>query len=162
LLLDTCNSGEAEPGDVETSATVGSAVVSARPSSGPKGVLLAQADSQRPVPLEEVFRDIHLGAGGGVIAASGAMDFALEDVQWKNGVFSYALLEGLQDGKADLNKDTRVSFSELCQYMEAAVPRLTHGRQHPTIRRNPLAHDLIVLQYPASPFAITPGEPEGP
>jgi len=165
LLLDTCDSGEAEPDLAETRTTVGNVVVSARASGNgnQRGITLApRNDSGRPVPSEEIFQDLRTGAGGGVIAASGAMDFALEDDQWKNGVFTYALLEGLQDGKADLNRDTRVSFSELCQYMEATVSRLTQGRQHPAIRKNPLAHDLVVLQYPTAPFSIAPKEPDGP
>jgi hypothetical protein len=165
LLLDTCDSGEVEQDAVETRANVGKAVVSARASGNisQRGIRLAPgSDSERRVPLEEVFRDLRTGAGGGVIAASGAMDFALEDDQWKNGVSTYALVQGLQNGNADLNRDTRVSFSELCQYMEATVSRLTHGRQHPTIRRNPLEHDLVVLQYPTVPFSIAPKEPDGP
>ena len=162
LLLDTCDSGEAEPGDAEFRKDLGTAVVSARTADLHKGIsLVAPASSERHIPLDEAFRDLRTGSDGGVIAASGSMDFALEDPQWKNGVFTYAFLHGLQNGDADLNQDTSVSFSELCQYMQSTVSRLTQGRQHPTIRENPLAHDLIVLKYPSS-FSIAPAETDGP
>jgi hypothetical protein len=164
LLLDTCNSGEAEPGLSESSGKIGTATISARRAADPKfrGVQLEpQGDAALFVPLDEVFRDLHVGAGGGILAASGPMDFALEDENWHNGVFTYAFLEGLNSGKADLDRDTRVTFSELCQYVERSVSRLTRGRQHPTIRRYPLAHDLRVLAYPIV-FSVSAPESDGP
>ena len=55
-----------------------------------------------------------------------------EHEKWQHGAFTFALLEGLRDGKADLYKDGVIKVSELLAYVKNRVPELTDYRQHPT------------------------------
>jgi WD40 repeat protein len=58
------------------------------------------------------------------ITASGSEQFATEFAQLKHGVFTYALLEGL-NGKADANADKKLTVRELSTYIEQKVPELS-------------------------------------
>lgn len=64
-------------------------------------------------------------AGVVVLAATGTEQFATEFRQLGHGVFTYALLEGLQ-GEADGSpKDGKVTVAELKAYLDDQIPELT-------------------------------------
>jgi len=46
--------------------------------------------------------------------------------------------------EADLNNDGKVMLSELQQYLEIEVPKLTNGGQKPTSRAENLVNDWIL------------------
>ena len=79
-----------------------------------------------------------------VISSAGGMEFALESEKWKNGVFSYALLEALSEGRGDTDSDGQITVSELRNYVFDQVVELTNGQQHPTARRENLEYDFVV------------------
>ncbi|MFZ1108755.1 MAG: PDZ domain-containing protein [Rhodomicrobium sp.] len=59
--------------------------------------------------------------------------FALESPEFKHGLFTYALVEGL-GGAADANHDGRVDTAELAEYLRKRVPELAaklQGEQEP-------------------------------
>ena len=56
---------------------------------------------------QELFADLRRGTGAVVISSASGNEYALEGEQWRNGVFTYALLNGLKNGKADRNADAR-------------------------------------------------------
>lgn len=60
--------------------------------------------------------------------------FRLKGKAQGHGAFTYALLEGLQDNKADMDNDNSISVSELSSYVAKRVPRITNGKQHPYFR----------------------------
>jgi len=94
--------------------------------------------------FEDLFADLRRGTGAVVISSASGNEYALEGEQWKNGVFTYALLNGLKSGKADANHDGTVSVGELQAYMIEEVRRLTAGGQNPTVRRENLDFDFTV------------------
>lgn len=69
-------------------------------------------------------------------------EFALESARWQNGVFTYAVLQGLTSGDADTDRDGTVRVSELRDYVVGEVHRLTRGAQTPTSRRENLEFDF--------------------
>ncbi|NNK82812.1 MAG: caspase family protein, partial [Flavobacteriaceae bacterium] len=69
-----------------------------------------------------------------VISSSSGLEFAYEGETWNNGVFTYALLEGLKTGNADLNNDTTTTISEIKTYVSRKVNALTKGKQKPNNR----------------------------
>lgn len=71
-------------------------------------------------------------------------EYALESADWNNGVFTYALLSGLKEMKADANKDGKIMLSEIRDYVFKSVSALTNGRQHPTSRIENLENDFRV------------------
>jgi uncharacterized caspase-like protein len=56
----------------------------------------------------------------------------MEHPEWGHGAFTKSLLDGLQDGNADLNGDGVVHLNELDYYVAEQVKALTSGAQHPT------------------------------
>ena len=94
--------------------------------------------------MQELFADLRRGTGAMVISSASGVEFAYESADWKNGVFTYALLEGLKSGKCDTNKDKEVQISELKDYVFKRVSELTNGKQHPTSRRENLEFDFVV------------------
>ena len=76
--------------------------------------------------------------------ASAGTEFSYESGEWKDGVFTYAMLNGITSGKADLNEDGRISVDELKRYTAEQVIKLTAGKQHPVSRGGNLDMDFTV------------------
>ena len=53
------------------------------------------------------------------------------------------LLEGLKNKTADLNKDGKIYLSELQQYVQGNVSKLTGGRQRPISRQVNINNDYV-------------------
>lgn len=94
--------------------------------------------------MKELFVDLRRGTGATVIASAGGVESAMEGDLWNNSVFMYTLLSGLQDKKADGNKDGAVTVSELQNYLGPEVERLTKGAQRPVFRAENVANDWRV------------------
>jgi uncharacterized caspase-like protein len=93
---------------------------------------------------QDWFADLRRGTGAAVISSSSGNEYSLEGEQWKNGVFTYALLTGLRQQAADANKDQIITVSELQAYVIEQVRKLTQGGQNPTVRRENLEYDFAV------------------
>ena len=82
-------------------------------------------------------------AGVMVFASSRGDQVSLESGEWKHGAFTKAVLEGIADGKADLDsgtgKDGDITVAKLLVYLQARVPNLTDGKQQPAC---PLMQDF--------------------
>ncbi|MEQ6119114.1 caspase family protein [Reichenbachiella sp. MALMAid0571] len=142
MLIDACHSGEV---DKEDTKLIASAVSSSNVST--------RGFTKKPQPvgmdnvfelMQELFADLRRGTGAMVISSASGVEFAFESADWKNGVFTYALIEGLKSGKCDTNKDKEVQISELKNYVFDRVEELTNGKQHPTSRRENLEFDFVV------------------
>ena len=167
LLVDTCFSGEIErdePMAVGPAPGAGSVTMRAfRAMRGinvtaddPAGAAATGSGAAAATPVyarfqQEWFADLRRGTGAAVISSASGNEFALEGEQWHNGVFTYAVLDGLKNGKADRNGDGVVTVSELEGYVIDAVRELTHGRQNPTVRRENLDFDFVVFYSARNP-----------
>ncbi|CAA6809170.1 MAG: Unknown protein [uncultured Aureispira sp.] len=136
ILIDACHSGEVDKEEAVEKTSIASSnsnvKVTAKGSSSlvrPK-VGLKNSFSY----MKALFSDVSKGTGATVISAAGGYEFALESEDWNNGVFTYAILNGLKSGDADLDKDSNISVFELKTYVTTEVIRLTNGKQHPTTR----------------------------
>lgn len=65
-----------------------------------------------------------------VFSSSTGKQYSLEDAAWGNGAFTKALVEGF-NGKADYNKNGRITHKMLDFYLSERVKELTGGRQTP-------------------------------
>lgn len=166
LLLDTCFSGEIEKDQAivvvqaDTGGTPAGAVkmrafkaargVSVVADEGSGQSVTASPTSMTKLSTDMVkfqqdwFADLRRGTGAAVISSSSGNEYSLEGEQWKNGVFTYALLTGLRQQAADVNKDQTVTVSELQGYVIDQVRKLTQGGQNPTVRRENLEYDFVV------------------
>jgi WD40 repeat protein len=163
LLLDTCFSGEIDKDQavvVAQAETAGTraGTVKMRAFKAARGVTVVADSSDGPASAsngprlsndmlkfqQDWFADLRRGTGAAVISSSSGNEYSLEGEQWKNGVFTYALLNGLKNRGADTNKDQTITVSELQGYVIDQVRKLTQGGQNPTVRRENLEYDFIV------------------
>ncbi len=70
------------------------------------------------------------GKGTIIMTASGANEVSMESEEYKHGIFSYFLIEGLK-GKADSDADGLVTVDELYPYVYDNVARTSGQEQHP-------------------------------
>lgn len=91
--------------------------------------------------MREWFVDLRPGSGATVLSSASGLQTAAEGEQWKNGVFTWCLLNGLRDRKADKNGDGAIMISELQEYLATEVPKQTNGRQQPAFRVENLSND---------------------
>ncbi len=156
LLVDTCFSGEIDRDELVTSpaASDGSTHVTMRAFKSMRGITVSAGEA-RPQPAgnlptyarfqQDWFADLRRGTGAVVISSASGNEFALEGDTWQNGVFTYAVINGLRNGKADANGDGVVSATELEAYVTQSVRELTAGKQNPTVRRENLDFDFNVF-----------------
>ena len=151
LLIDTCHSGEVdkEESELVVSNTSGEGTVTSRSFRGVKvankkgdGPSLGLQNSAELV--QELFADLRRGSGAMVISSAGGAEYAYEAEEWSNGVFTFAVLEGLSKKKADENQDGEIRVSELRDYVTNRVQSLTQGKQTPTSRRENLEYDFRI------------------
>lgn len=94
--------------------------------------------------MKELFADLRRGSGAVVISSAGGVEYAFESDKFKNGVFTYVLINALKSLKANENGDDKITISELQKYVMKTVSELTKGRQNPTTRRENLEFDFEV------------------
>lgn len=146
LLMDSCHSGEIDKDELE--------VINAEKSSNKnvtnRGTITVSNKSKKIglknsfELMQMLFADLKRGTGAMVISSASGVEYAYEGEQWKNGVFTYALLEGLKSGNCDVNKDGETSISEIRKYVIDKVGKLTNGNQNPTSRKENLEFDFKV------------------
>jgi len=146
LLVDACHSGEV---DKETTTLVDGAVAAAGGTVKSRGFKMVGPPRAGGMEgslalLQELFADLRRGSGALVVSSASGTELAFESAAFKNGVFTYALLDGLKSGAADKNRDGRVDVSELRDYLVARVQDLSAGRQRPTARRESIEFDFAV------------------
>ena len=143
LLMDTCHAGEQDTDDVvadRVEKVLGDEVKERRFRELTRpGARVGLSNSFQL--LQELFADLRRGTGTVVIASAGGSEYAVESAAWNNGVFTHALLRGLK-GEADRDRDGRVLVSELREFVEQEVRKLTAGQQSPTARRENLVVDF--------------------
>lgn len=148
FMIDACNSGEniAVAGTFQPAKTT-TPVASGIKTRGFKRIqTVSEEFSQQRLRqlLEQFFPEVRRSAGAMVISAAGAQECALESGQWKNGVFTYAVLQGIVTMNADVNKDKQLMMREVKEYVYREVPRLTNGIQNPASRLDNIRLDVKI------------------
>lgn len=137
LILDTCHSGELDKDEIEEQEGSGKEPVEGKFRNA--GIDVTYRED--PLGFEsinylmkQVFLDLRRGTGATVISSSGGTELAFESPKYKNGLFTYSLIDGLKNKKADVNKDEIITVSELQAYLIEEVKQLSNGKQVPTSR----------------------------
>jgi len=97
------------------------------------GVQLAgrdSADSTRRANIRYLQEVNEISSGVGFISAADQLEQSFERDDFRHGVFTNCLLDGLA-GSADSNTDGKVTFNEISAYLRDEVPKLTENKQHP-------------------------------
>jgi hypothetical protein len=69
---------------------------------------------------------------------------SVESSAWQNGAFTKAIVEGIQQGKADLLGKGTITTSQLDAFLENRVQELTEGKQHTVMGRPPEEPDFTI------------------
>lgn len=145
LIMDTCHSGEVDKDEIqkiEDPEAVEGDVEFRAVNAGYKLESAFGLENSREM-VEALFSDIRQGSGATVISSAGGAEFAMESATWKNGLFTYCLLEGIKTGKADFNNDQKIEVDEIRKYVYENVKKLSNGKQQPTTRI-----ENIQMNYP--------------
>lgn len=147
FLIDACHSGELDRDDyslAENANTEKNEYVSFRNVGS--GIVKKEGIGLKSTSelLKELFADLRRGTGATVISSAGGAEYAMESDAWKNGLFSYCLLEGLKEKSADSDHDGKISVSELLQYVTLNVTKLSGGKQNPSSRAENISLDFYV------------------
>lgn len=147
LIMDTCHSGDVNKDDLET--------ITAVESQTEEDIVFRSTQSTATLRerkglkvtneiMKEMFNDINKGTGTTVISSAGGVEFAFESERWKNGLFTYCLLNGLSTMKADYNGDGNIYLSELQTFISKEVNELSKGLQTPTARMENISLDYLL------------------
>jgi WD40 repeat protein len=151
MLIDACHSGALDKDDLLSAKKSNSLFesdnktdVNVKSIASRGAVALKNKKIKAPLNnsfelMQTQFSDLSRSNGAVVISAAGGTEFAYESPKWNNGVFTYAVREGIFDEYADKyydgDNDGTVSIKELAAYVNARVKDLTGGKQKPTARR---------------------------
>jgi WD40 repeat protein len=135
LLMDACHSGEVDKKELlamqaeQPEGTRGAQLVYAyEPTLGMKNSFEL---------MQELFTNVSRGTGATVISAAAGTQYAYEKGDLENGVFTYCILELLEQGK-------EVSVGDLKSHVVKRVTELTNGLQKPTSRNETIESDWRV------------------
>ncbi|HYG51924.1 MAG TPA: caspase family protein [Flavobacteriales bacterium] len=145
IFFDTCLSGEVDKDEVETFASVKTSEgdVSFRSAGAglrSKSIGLSNASAL----MREIYNNLDEGTGSTIISSAGGAEYAMESAEWKNGLFTYCLLNGLKTMAADANKDNAISVHEIQDYVRRQVYQLSKGKQQPSFKNENILMDFRV------------------
>lgn len=140
LLIDACHSGEVDTDEAVVEAEDNGNELSDNERAGDQKILNQSAFEL----MKHMFADIRKGTGSTVISSAGGAEYAYESAKTKNGIFTYIFINGINEKKADLNKDGKIMVSEMRDYLMENVSKMTNGYQNPTCRRQNLEFDFVI------------------
>lgn len=145
LIMDTCHSGEVDKDEVIEAEVIEEDQGDIEFRAAGLNIAEKEGEGASASRLSrELFNDLRRGTGSTVISSAGGAEFAMESDEWKNGLFTYCLLNGLKNKTADLDNDGIVMLSELQEYVVIKVAGLSHGRQVPNTRMQNIELDFRV------------------
>lgn len=153
LFMDACHSGELDKASTSRdliAQNTEAGKVTFR-SFGNRNIRQKQGLQNAFTTMKDLFVDLRRKSGTIVISAAAGVEMAIEGGELANGVFTFALLEGMGAGNqsglpADKNRDKQLSISELQKYVMNRVPELTNGMQQPTSRVEYLYNDFTIWE----------------
>lgn len=148
VMIDACHSGEVDK-DEKTGASTEATTSSFANGIKSRGFKVGNSSSNQSLDasfdlMKSLFADLRRNNGTVVISAAAGKEFALESDHWNNGVFTYAILNGLKSQKADLDRNNEITVKELSKYISEEVKLLTQGKQNPTSRTENIQFDFKI------------------
>ncbi len=127
MFIDACFSGEVdEEGTLENN--------SGDTTRSTRSTISTFAQSTALEMAKTIFSDLRQNSGATIISSAGGTEAAFEGEKWNNGLFTHCVLEAFKELKADLNKDKKITLSELQKHVSDEVYKLSEGKQSPTYR----------------------------
>ena len=147
VLIDTCHAGEADRASPVAWSPPATTTPSTRHVKQFRGLRLVRRvpNDQSFGLMLQLFADLREGSGAIVVGSAGGAELALESSLYKNGVFTFALLEALKENRGDVDSSGSVSATELVRYLRTRVETLTQGTQRPATRGENLDLDFPIF-----------------
>lgn len=137
MLIDACHSGEVDKEEFYSSNKIADSMGLS------KGGTLINFDSDPHLGLknsfelmQSLFVNVGKNTGSIIISAAAGNEYALESGKWKNGVFTYCILDAMEKNP--------MKISELKKVLSERVEQLTNGLQKPTYRNETINVDWEV------------------
>lgn len=152
VLLDACHSGELDERPEIREVDENKVSEVAQSALAAKGVVIYNVPgndeslSNSYDLMTDYFADVRKGTGAVVISAATGTGFALEVNHLEHGIFTYVLLNGLNNMLADVNNNGEVTVNELREYIFTNVEKLSEGYQKPTSRKDNLVNDFVIFK----------------
>jgi WD40 repeat protein len=101
-----------------------------------------------PVDVTELVNRVTSAESGGIVAfaSSTGREVSVESSTWNNGAFTKAIVEAIDEGKADLLGDGKITTSQLDAFVAHRVGDMTDQKQHPVMGRPPQEPDFEIAQ----------------
>lgn len=134
MFIDACFSGEV---DIDTKSSPVDNSNNEKEKQKNRSTLSGKQLLSQSSALEMskvVFSDLRQNSGATIISSAGGNEAAFEGEDWNNGLFTYCVLNGLKNLKADKNSDGLITLSELQSFVAEQVNMLSDGAQTPTYR----------------------------
>jgi hypothetical protein len=143
MLIDACHSGEVDKEEYQQ-VKINQATLTANHVVSKGGEIAESAEGSQKLGLknsfelmQNLFVNVGKSTGATIISAAAGTEFALENGNLKNGVFTYCIMEAM-------DKYPTMKVSELKKTVGARVQELTNGMQKPTSRNEAIAVDWNV------------------
>ncbi|MDP1802495.1 MAG: caspase family protein [Bacteroidota bacterium] len=133
MFIDACFSGEVDEEELYNDPTDKNKTK----KDSSRAVRLSGSTFAQSTALEmskAVFSDLRQNSGATIISSAGGTEAAFEGEKWNNGLFTYCLLNGMKNFKADQNGDRKITLNELQKFVSEEVYKLSDGKQSPTYR----------------------------
>ncbi len=106
------------------------------------------AAQRAPVDINVLVNTVTSAEDGGIVAfaSTTGREASVESSAWQNGAFTKAIVEGIEQGKADLAMEGTITTSELDFFLAKRVRELTDDQQHPVMGRPPQEPDFTIAQ----------------
>lgn len=147
VLMDTCHSGEIDKESMMVAQVEAGSVNARAVGRGLVKKKLGAKNDEAFKSMQDMFADFRRGSGATVISSAGGAEYAFESAEWKNGVFTYAVLQTLKGGGASSQPaaaPSAISVDDLRTSVVSRVQKLTNGQQTPTVRREREAKNFIL------------------
>ena len=143
MLIDACHSGEVDKEEFQQ-VRINQSTLAANHVVSRGGEISESGEDSQKLGLKNSFElmrnlfvNVGKSTGATIISAAAGTEFALENGNLKNGVFTYCIMEAM-------DKYPTMKVSELKKIVGARVHELTNGMQKPTSRNEAIAVDWNV------------------
>jgi hypothetical protein len=143
MLIDACHSGEVDKEEFQQ-VKISQSTLAANHVVSRGGEIAESEEGSQKLGLknsfelmQNLFVNVGKSTGATIISAAAGTEFALENGNLKNGVFTYCIMEAM-------DKYPTMKVSELKKIVGARVQELTNGMQKPTSRNEAIVVDWNV------------------
>jgi WD40 repeat protein len=167
LLVDTCDSGDRDPGAPELASATPTAASRGVRSRAVRALTLDLAPSTPRATRRNflfdrdryIFNDLVRRTGAIVFSSSRGSELSYETPEAQNGLFTEEILRALTSSVADANHDGIVDDRELRTHVARAVAQQSGEQQHPVVDTdNPDVRIELPIVLDALPI-LTRGDP---